>query len=90
MRSTWRWGIVGVVAGVAAVGAGLGLEWAGWAMAWAGAMFKAASGGALGWAISRHAIGLDLSEVEKTYRARAALSQALLVAGFAIAVALGA
>lgn len=59
----------------------------GYAFNWGGKMFKALSGGALGYLLSRFVLGLDLSTIDVEQRPLAALSQAILIVGFAIAVA---
>ena len=81
-----RWGIVGML-----VLAGLALaliegDMTGYITSWGGTVFKALSGGLLGWLISRYVVGLDLSSTPAENRPLAGLSQAILIAGFAIAV----
>lgn len=66
------------------------LRWDTWFASWVGAAFKALSGGVLGWGISRYALGCNLSELPAAQRPTAAVSQAILIAAFSIAVALGA
>lgn len=65
------------------------MEWADYAFGWIGTMFKALSGGAIGWAVSRFVCRLDLSSIDPAARPTAALSQAILISGFAVAVAGG-
>lgn len=84
-----RFALILAACALSAAGAWLLLEWSGYVQGWIGSIFRAASGGALGWAVSRFAVGLDLSELPAAQRPLAGLSQALLVAGFAIAVAVG-
>jgi len=57
---------------------------------WGAVAFKAMSGGALGWFLSRYIIGLDISELPAADRPVAALSQAILVGTFALAMSTGA
>jgi hypothetical protein len=64
-----------------------GLE--GYVLSWGGAMFRALGGAALGYAISRFGVGLDLSRIAEERRPNAALSQSILIGSLAIAVALG-
>lgn len=61
----------------------------GYALTWAGSAFRATSGGCMGYIVSRWGLGLDLSEIERDQRPVAALSQAILIAAGAIAVAVG-
>jgi len=58
----------------------------GYALDWGGRMFRALSGGILGLIFSRLVLGLDLSAIAAADRPVAAISQALVVAGFAIGV----
>ena len=58
----------------------------GYALDWGGRMFRALSGGILGLIFSRLVLGLDLSKINAADRPVAAISQALVVAGFAIGV----
>lgn len=83
-----KWGIVAAVC----LAAWLVLEQArdgGYAHAWASVMFKSMSGGFVGWLVSRYVLDLDLSALTPEHRPLAALSQSLLIVGFAIAVAIG-
>lgn len=84
-----RWLAVLAVCAVAAVFGWWVLDWHGYIQTWGGAIFRAASGGALGWAVSRYVLGLNLSEIPVMQRPIAGVSQALLVTGGAIAVAVG-
>lgn len=54
----------------------------GYALDWGGRMFRALSGGILGLVFSRTVLGLDLSEIDAADRPVAALSQAIVIAGF--------
>lgn len=65
------------------------MDWTGYVQTWFGALARAASGAALGWAISRYGLRLHLSELPDAQRPVAAISQALLISGCAIAVAVG-
>jgi uncharacterized membrane protein YgaE (UPF0421/DUF939 family) len=85
-----RWAVVGVVVITGLTVAMLMGDLAGYLLSWAGTAFKALSGGLIGWAVSRYVVQLDLSEVTKEQRPLAALSQAILIAGFAFALATGA
>lgn len=83
-----KWGIVAALC----LAAWLVLEQArdgGYAHAWASVMFKGLSGGFVGWLVSRYVLDLDVSSLPHDQRPIAALSQALLIVGFAIAVAVG-
>lgn len=84
-----RWlAVVGLCAALAII-AWVALDWAGYVQTWVGSLARAASGGALGWAVSRYVVGLDLSTIAEDRRPVAALSQAILIAAGAIAVAVG-
>ena len=84
-----RWILIALLCLAGAAGAWLLLEWSGYVQGWVGALFRAASGGALGWLVSRWVLGLDLSEIPAERRPVSALSQALLIGCFAVAVAVG-
>lgn len=86
-RNRWL-AVVGLCAALALV-AWVALDWAGYVQTWVGSLARAASGGALGWAVSRYVVGLDLSTIAEDRRPVAALSQAILIAAGAIAVAVG-
>jgi|GEM_PF-5722917 len=89
-RRLIRWGLVVMVCTAAGTLAVMLFDWVGYVQSWGGAMFKATSGGALGWMVSRHVCELDLSKAgEGKDRAVAGLSQAFLIGAFAIAVASG-
>jgi hypothetical protein len=90
MRALGRWTLIAIPCVLVASLGFVAFGWFGWTASWFGTIFKAASGGALGWAISRYALKLNLSEIPPATRAAAAVSQAILIAGFAIAVAFGA
>lgn len=89
MRSPVRWAIIAIVLLAGGAFAFSGLDWTGWVQSWIGSLFKAVSGGAIGWAVSRHICRLDLSQIEESKRMTAGLSQSILIAGFAVAVAVG-
>jgi hypothetical protein len=85
-----RWGIVGMLV---AAGVFLALatgDFGGYLMSWCGTMFKALSGGLMGWLVSRYVVGLDLSSTTDEQRPLAGLSQAFLIGAFALALATGA
>jgi hypothetical protein len=84
-----RWSVVTAICVAAALFGYFQLEWQGYIQTWGGALFRAASGGALGWVVSRYVLGLDLSEIPAMLRPTAAVSQAFLVGAGAIAVAVG-
>ena len=81
--------VVVILCFAAMVVVGVGLGWLGWLSSWIGTLFKAASGGALGYGVSRYVVKLDLSAVPADQRPVAAISQAILIAGFAVAIAFG-
>lgn len=56
---------------------------------WVGSVFRAASGVGAGWLIGRYVLRIDLSHMEAAQRPLAGLSVAILMAGMAIAVAIG-
>lgn len=64
--------------------------WFDYVQNWGAVAFKVLSGGAMGWFISRYIIGLDLSKLDATDRPVAALSQAIIIGTFALAMATGA
>lgn len=84
-----RWALILVACAVAGAAAWLLMDWSGYVQGWVGSTFRAASGGAIGWAVSRYVVRLDLSAIPAEQRPLAGLSQALLIAGFAVAVAVG-
>lgn len=57
-------------------------------MRWGGSMFQVVSGGLLGFHFSRRVLHNNVSEIAPEDRARAALSQAIVVAAFALGVPL--
>lgn len=87
MRTSTRWIPVIFAILVALVYAAEQMEWLDYAYSWVGSCFKALSGGAIGWAVSRYVCRLDLSQLPEPHRPLAGLSQAVLIAGFANAVA---
>jgi hypothetical protein len=86
----WKWLLLFLVTLAGALCALHFLGFTGWVLSWVGAAFKAASGGAIGYFVGRFVCGIDLSEIEPAYRQRAGQSMATLIAGFALAVAIGA
>lgn len=89
VRSSTRWALVAALV-IAAIGyAAVGFDWSEYVFAWVGTVFKALCGGAIGWAVSRYVCRLDISSIRPSDRPVAALSQAILIAGFANAVAAG-
>ena len=85
-----RWAFVGVLCLIAAMAAVFGWDWTGYIQTWTIVVFKALSGSYIGWIVSRYVIELDLSEIPEEHRPLAALSQAIVVTGFALALATGA
>jgi len=85
-----RWLILGIIVLAAMHQAVVSFEFYGYVQSWGGTVFKALSGGLIGWTISRFVIGLDISELAEDQRPVAALSQTILIAGFALALATGA
>jgi hypothetical protein len=85
-----RWLLVGVIVLAAMNHAMTNPDYWPYVQNWGATLFKALNGGVIGWLISRYVIGMDLSEVAEDNRPTAALSQAILIAGFAIAVSNGA
>jgi len=86
----YRWGIVGMAI-VASVVLALSVgDLEGYLMSWGGTVFKALSGGLIGWLVSRYVVGLDLSSTPAEARPLAGLSQAFLIGSFALALATGA
>lgn len=78
-----------IVALICVIAAGLSINvWdeSGYAFDWGGRLFKALSGGAMGWLVSRYVLALDLSAIDDELRPLAGLSQAILIGCFAIAV----
>jgi hypothetical protein len=60
-----------------------------WVETWLGAMFRAASGLALGWAVTRYLDILDLSAIDVEHRPIVAISRAIIMSGCAIATSIG-
>jgi len=85
-----RWTAVGVVVVIGVSVALVTGDFGGYLLSWMGTAFKALSGGLLGWAVSRFVLQLDVSELSVDQRPVAALSQAILIGGFALALATGA
>lgn len=84
-----RWLLIILICTLSGLAAAQALGWMGWVQGWVGALFKALSGGAVGYAVSRYAVGLDLSQLPEDRRPVAALSQAILIGAFALAVGFG-
>ena len=84
-----RWAIIGLIV-LAAVAYAVTNDWQSYTESWGGTMFKALNGGVVGWLVSRFVIGLDISALPPEQRPMAALSQAILIAAFAVALATGA
>lgn len=89
LQGKTRWAIVLAACFLAGLAAWLLMDWSGYVQGWVGSTFRAASGGVIGWAVSRYVVRLDLSSLPQEQRPLAGLSQALLIAGFAVAVAVG-
>lgn len=89
-RGFTRWAPVVVVVLISVLVGWLVLGWDGWLQSWGGTLFKALSGGCIGWAVSRYVVALDLSALPAEQRPLAALSQAILIGAFAMALATGA
>lgn len=89
MRRTLRFllAFLACIAGCAWLFTVAGYE--GYAMSWAGSAFRATSGGCMGYIVSRWGLGLDVSAITPELRPTAAISQAMLIAAGAIAVAVG-
>ena len=85
-----RWALLGLIVIAAIQYAMVGFEFHGYVQSWGGTLFKALNGGVIGWLISRYVIGLDISTLEAGDRPVAALSQAILIGSFAMALAQGA
>jgi hypothetical protein len=85
-----RWAGVGFACFAMATWAVLSGDMTMYATNWLTTSFKALSGGLLGWLVSRYVIQLDLSKIPVDQRPLAALSQAILIGLFALAVATGA
>lgn len=85
-----KWGLLGLLVLASMHQAMTGFEFYGYVQSWGGTLFKALNGGFIGWFVSRYVIGLDISELPLELRPQAALSQAILIAGFAVALATGA
>lgn len=84
-----RWLVLALIAAAAMYYAAAGFGFVDYVQTWGGAAFKALSGGALGWFINRCVIGLDISALPQEQHPVAALSQALLISAFALALATG-
>lgn len=87
MKRKTRWIILVLACVIGALIAFTAMGWDGWVYNWIGKLFRAASGGALGWAVSRYVVGLDLSAIPADKRPLAGLSQALLIGFGALAAA---
>jgi hypothetical protein len=88
--SASRWLLLLPLCVFGALIAAFAFGWFGWVQSWIGALFKATSGAALGFTISRVCTKLDLSAIRDPFqKTEAAKSQALLIVGMAVAVAAG-
>lgn len=87
MKRKTRWVFLMLACAVGALIAFTAMGWDGWVFNWIGKLFRAASGGGLGWAVSRYFAGLDLSAIPADQRPLAGLSQALLIGFGALAAA---
>ena len=85
-----RWGVVAMLVAAAVALAFTAGDYGGYLLSWCGTLFKALSGGLIGWLVSRYVVGLDLSAMEPADRPLAGLSQALLIGLYAVALATGA
>lgn len=85
-----KWSLAVLICFVAFLWAIHGWDMVGYAQSWLGSLFKALSGAFIGWVTSRYILDLDLSEIKEELRPMAALSQAIIMAAFIIAGALGA
>lgn len=88
-KSKYRWVLIAAICLFAMAVAWNRMQWADYVLSWGGAMFRALSGAAVFWFLSRYVAKLDLSAIPEDRRAMAGVSQAILVAGGAIAVAVG-
>ena len=85
-----RWLVVAALCALGALFAAFVFGWTGYVQTWIGSVFRAASGAALGYLISRHVLRIDLSEIPAgVERSLAGLSVAVLIGLLAIAVANG-
>ena len=85
-----RWAVVVIAVALAVMFALTQGNFTGYITSWGGTVFKALSGGFVGWIISRYVVGLDLSAIPIEQRPLAGLSQALLIGAYALALATGA
>ena len=88
MRTTHRQIVVLTLCLGVAIAALVLLGWSGWVLSWLGGLFKMGSGATLMYFLSRYGFRLNLSELPPAQRSYAGISQAILVAGGAIAGAL--
>lgn len=88
-KSSIKWAIIALLCLASMLYALNSMGYTDYVQSWIGTAFKAVSGGCIGWIISRHVLGLDISELPVEHRPMAGLSLAVLIAGFAVAIALG-
>jgi zinc transporter ZupT len=86
-RRAARWAAVTILILMAYAVMWGGMGWESYSQEWLAKMFKAASGGVLGWAISHYVTGLDLSDFrDQSIRVEAAKSKCMYIIGFALAL----
>lgn len=83
----FKWALIALICFLGLLYGYYVLDWGGYMQNWGGKMYKAMSGAALGWLISRYVLDLDLSKIAIELRPQAALSQAILIGAGMIAVA---
>jgi hypothetical protein len=89
-RRKIRWGAVGLLCMFMMMLALNRWDMVSYVQSWIGTSFKALSGGFIGWMVSRYVVELKLSEISEEHRPLAALSQAIVIGAFALALATGA
>lgn len=87
LAARYRWLLVGVVCLAAFSWLLRIVGWDAEAGNWLVQVFRAGSGAAIGWGLSRYVCKLDVSALPAEDRSTAALAQAVLIAGGMIAVA---